>query len=502
VTSDVLLLVSTRREQRALAAHGSRAEVVRTSGAGSFRDESTVPSSTAAGRHTAVAVAGLAHGLQMDVVPGTIVVADRVLAENGSVLAILESSALIAAELMARGAPVMVGSIISIPDGRMSPTAKASLAATGALAVDRQTARLLEPPWDIPAAAVRVVVDDAHRGWPRRTPRTRRSDAVRQLREVGQVLQAWGQAISDRRVLLAGPRSFCAGVERAIATVEQALDRYGAPVYVRRQIVHNRHVVEGLESRGAVFVQELDDVPQGAIAVLSAHGVSPAVRADAAARDLRVIDATCPLVSKVHSEVRRFAERGFQMVLIGHHGHDETEGTVGESDDISIVARPEDVERLEVRDPQKLAYLTQTTLSPSDVSSVVAKLSERFPDIVGPRSADICYATQNRQDAVLAIAPDCELVLVVGSSNSSNAARLVEVSERAGCRAALVDDESQLRLEWFRHVRTVGVTAAASSPPELVDRVVQAVRGIGATEIETRVTATENVTFPLPMEVR
>ncbi len=449
-----------------------------------------------------MAVAGLALGVREEVVPGTIVVADRVLAANGSVIATLESSAVIAAELTARGEPVMVGPIISTPEGLMSPEWKASLVATGALAVDRQAAALLKDRWDVPAAAVRVIGDNAHPLWQCRTPQAGRRGAVRQLREVGLVLQAWGQAISDRRVLLAGPRSFCAGVERAITTVERALDRYGAPVYVRRQIVHNRHVVEGLEQRGAVFVQELDEVPNGAVAVLSAHGVSPAVRTDATAKELRVIDATCPLVSKVHSEVRRFAERGFQMVLIGHHGHDETEGTVGESDDISIVARPEDVEQLEVRDPQKLAYLTQTTLSPSDVSSIVAKLSERFPDIVGPRSADICYATQNRQDAVLAIAPECELVLVIGSSNSSNAARLVEVSERTGCRAVLVEDESQLRLEWFRHARTIGVTAAASSPPQLVDRVVRAIRGVGATEVETRVTRTENVTFPLPMEVR
>ena len=377
MTSDVLLLVSTRRERRALGARSSQAEVVRASGAGSIRDGSAVRGSTELGRHAAVAVAGLAHGLREDVVPGTIVVADRVLAESGSVIACLESSAVIAAELMARGVPVMVGPMISSPDGFKSPDRRASLAATGALAVDRQSAVLLEAPWDVPAAAVGVVEETAHHGWRRKTPCAGRSGAVRQLRDVGLVLENWGQAISDRRVLLAGPRSFCAGVERAITTVERALDRYGAPVYVRRQIVHNRHVVEGLERRGAVFVQELDEVPYGAIAVLSAHGVSPAVRADAKARDLQVIDATCPLVSKVHSEVRRFAERGFQMVLIGHHGHDETEGTAGESDDISIVARPEDVARLEVRDPQKLAYLTQTTLSPSDVSSIVSKLSER-----------------------------------------------------------------------------------------------------------------------------
>jgi 4-hydroxy-3-methylbut-2-en-1-yl diphosphate reductase len=501
VNSKLLLLVPTRREERALAAGAMAAQVVRT-GLGPTRAASPARGLAVAGRHGAVAVAGLASGLRDDVVPGTVVVADRVLAADGSALAVLDSSAVIASELAARGAPVVLGPVISTVGGAKIAERRASLAATGALVVDQHTAWLLNAPWGIPVAVVRVVADDALPGRPRWGARAERSSAVGQLRQVGQVLEMWGHAIADRRVLLAGPRSFCAGVERAIATVERALDRYGAPVYVRRQIVHNRHVVEGLEQRGAVFVQELDEVPRGALAVLSAHGVSPDVRAEAVVRQLRVIDATCPLVSKVHHEVMRFAERGFQMVLIGHPGHDETEGTLGESDDISILAEPEDVDRLEVRDPEKLAYLTQTTLSPSDVSAIVSKLSERFPAIVGPRAADICYATQNRQDAIVAIAPECDLVLVVGSSNSSNAARLVEVSERAGCRAVLIDDETQLRVEWFQPVRTVGVTAAASSPPQLVDRVVQAVRGLGATEVEARVTRTENVTFPLPMEVR
>jgi 4-hydroxy-3-methylbut-2-en-1-yl diphosphate reductase len=501
VNSDVLLLVSTRREERALNAGAAGAEVVRT-GRASFGTAPSARGLTVRRRHRAVAVTGLASGLQDDVMPGTIVVADRLLAEDGAVIALLHSSAVIAAELTARGQPVTVGPIIASPNGIPSAAWRAKLAATGALAVDLQAADLLPTFSNVPLAIVRVIADTSPDAQRSRASRSGRSDAVRQLREVGHVLSSWGQAISGRRVLLAGPRSFCAGVERAITTVERALERYGAPVYVRRQIVHNRHVVEELERGGAVFVQELDEVPHGSVAVLSAHGVSPAVRSEAVARDLRIIDATCPLVGKVHNEVRRFAERGFQMVLIGHHGHDETEGTLGESDDISIVARPEDVERLVVRDPQKLAYLTQTTLSPSDVSAIVSKLSERFPAIVGPRAADICYATQNRQDAVVAIAPECDLVLVVGSPNSSNAARLVEVSERAGCRAVLIDDETQLRLDWFRPVRTVGVTAAASSPPELVDRVVRAVRGLGATDVETRVTRTENVSFPLPMEVR
>jgi 4-hydroxy-3-methylbut-2-en-1-yl diphosphate reductase len=499
VSSDLLLLVTDRREERALVTGAAQVDVVRAD-VGATRPASSFGASAVQTCHSAAAVAGTAVGLRDDVAPGTVLVADRVLAGDGSIMAVLDSSAVIAAELAARGASVMLGSVVSMPDASTNAERTERAAATGALAIERHAAWLLNAL--VPTALVRVIVDDPRRRGQWSGTRVNRATALRQLRQVGLVLEGWGQAVADRRVLLAGPRSFCAGVERAITTVERALDRYGAPVYVRRQIVHNRHVVEGLEQRGAVFVRELDEVPRGATAVLSAHGVSPGVRAEAIARDLRVIDATCPLVSKVHHEVQRFAERGFQMVLIGHRGHDETEGTLGESDDISIVAEPGDVERLEVRDPQKLAYLTQTTLSPSDVSSIVSKLSERFPAIVGPRAADICYATQNRQDAVLAIAPECDLVLVVGSSNSSNAARLIEVSQRAGCRAVLVEDETHLRMEWFRGVRTVGVTAAASSPPHLVDRVVQAVRGLGPTEVEARITRTENVTFPLPMEVR
>jgi 4-hydroxy-3-methylbut-2-enyl diphosphate reductase len=301
------------------------------------------------------------------------------------------------------------------------------------------------------------------------------------------------------RVLLAGPRSFCAGVERAIQTVEQAIERFGPPVYVRRQIVHNRHVVGELQTRGAVFVHELDEVPEGATVVFSAHGVAPAVSETAAARGMRVVDATCPLVAKVHHEVRRFTERGYQVVLIGHHGHDETEGTLGEAEGISLVEDPADVAALDVRDPEKIAYITQTTLSPQDVAGVVHELSNRFPSVVGPHSADICYATQNRQDAVVSIAGECDLILVVGSSNSSNAARLVEVATRAGCPATLIEDESQLVPDLVRGASTVGVTAAASTPPAVVERVVAA---LNARSVEERVLRTEHVNFPLPVEVR
>lgn len=302
------------------------------------------------------------------------------------------------------------------------------------------------------------------------------------------------------RVLLAGPRSFCSGVERAIQTVERAIARFGVPVYVRRQIVHNRHVVSDLEARGAVFVQELDEVPDGATVVFSAHGVAPDVREVARSRGMNVVDATCPLVAKVHHEVHRFTAQGYHVVLIGHRGHDETEGTMGESEGMTLLETPDDVAALDVDDPEKVAYITQTTLSPNDVAGVVAALSSRFPSLVGPHSADICYATQNRQEAVVAMAHECDVLLVVGSSNSSNAARLVEVSERAGCTAVLVEDETHLQpVTMLRSARTVGVTAAASTPPALVDRVVAA---LDPSSVEERVLRTEQVNFPLPSEVR
>ena len=301
------------------------------------------------------------------------------------------------------------------------------------------------------------------------------------------------------RVLLAGPRSFCAGVERAIETVERAIERFGPPVYVRRQIVHNRHVVCELEERGAVFVHELDEVPDGATVVFSAHGVAPAVSEIARARGMKVVDATCPLVAKVHHEVRRFTEQGYQVALIGHHGHDETEGTLGEAEGVALVEDSADVATLEIRDPEKVAYITQTTLSPQDVAGVVRELSNRFPSIVGPRSTDICYATQNRQQAVADIAADCDLILVVGSSNSSNAARLVEVASRAGCPSILIEDESELDPVVVRKAKVVGITAAASTPPAIVERVIAA---LNATSVEERVFRTEQVHFPLPQEVR
>ncbi|WP_433045046.1 4-hydroxy-3-methylbut-2-enyl diphosphate reductase [Dactylosporangium sp. CS-033363] len=304
-------------------------------------------------------------------------------------------------------------------------------------------------------------------------------------------------------VLLAAPRSFCAGVERAVEIVERALQQWPHPVYVRKQIVHNAHVVAGLEARGAVFVEELAEVPDGATVVFSAHGVAPSVRAEAGRRGLLVVDATCPLVTKVHAEARRFAARGDTVVLVGHAGHEEVEGTLGEAPSRTVlVADAGDVAALAVEDPRRVSYLTQTTLAADEVAGVVDALRARFPDLRGPGSDDICYATTNRQEAVKAIARDAGVVLVVGSANSSNSQRLVELARRLGTAAYLIEDASALRDEWLAGVRVVGLSAGASAPPRLVDEVLDALRARGPVVVEERRVAEERLQFSLPPLVR
>ncbi|MGH8887115.1 MAG: 4-hydroxy-3-methylbut-2-enyl diphosphate reductase [Egibacteraceae bacterium] len=317
------------------------------------------------------------------------------------------------------------------------------------------------------------------------------------------VVDEWSAVVRARRVLLAVPQSFCAGVERAIQVVEQALAQRGGPVFVRKQVVHNTHVVRDLERRGAVFVDELDQAPDGATVVFSAHGVSPAVWAEASRRGLDVIDATCPLVTKVHAEARRFAERGDTVVLIGHAGHEETEGTLGEAPDRTVlVESAADVAGLEVDDPGRVSYLTQTTLAVDEAEGVVAALRARFPALRGPKSDDICYATTNRQDALRVVAAESDLVLVVGSANSSNSLRLVELAERQGTPASLIDDVTDIRPSMLAKAATVGLTAGASAPPRLVDEVIQALGGLGPLVVERRQVTTETVTFALPQKVR
>jgi len=301
-------------------------------------------------------------------------------------------------------------------------------------------------------------------------------------------------------VLLAAPRSFCAGVERAVEIVERALVQRGRPVYVRKQIVHNVHVVADLAARGAVFVDELDEVPRGATVVFSAHGVSPAVRAQARDRALRVIDATCPLVTKVHAEARRFAARGDTVLLVGHADHEEVEGTFGEAPARTIVVEDVAAARVvEVPDPARVSYLTQTTLAVDETEEILAVLHARFPELRGPTSDDICYATTNRQRALASVADEADLVLVVGSTNSSNSLRLVELARRGGTPAYLVEDAGAVRPEWLAGVRVVGLTAGASAPPRLVDEVISALGPVRVIEHET---ATESVHFTLPAAVR
>jgi 4-hydroxy-3-methylbut-2-enyl diphosphate reductase len=288
-----------------------------------------------------------------------------------------------------------------------------------------------------------------------------------------------------------------------VEIVERVLEARGAPVFVRKQIVHNAHVVASLEERGAVFVEEVDDVPHGATVIFSAHGVSPAVRARAAERDLDVIDATCPLVAKVHAEARRFASAGFEIVLVGHEGHEEVDGTYGEAPErMHVIASPEQVADLPVDDDARVAYLTQTTLALDETATVVDALRDRFPALAGPASSDICFATQNRQDAVRALATDCDLIVVVGSANSSNSRRLVEVAERAGCRATLVEDAGEIPPELLAGARRVGLTAGASAPGALVDDVVSALGGLGGVTVAERAVAKEDVQFKLPPQVR
>jgi 4-hydroxy-3-methylbut-2-en-1-yl diphosphate reductase len=307
-----------------------------------------------------------------------------------------------------------------------------------------------------------------------------------------------------KRVLLASPRGYCAGVDRAVVTVEKALDLHGAPVYMRKQIVHNRHVVETLEQRGAVFVDDLDEVPEGSLVVFSAHGISPAVRQQAERRNLRTIDATCPLVTKVHAEARRFAADGYEILLIGHDGHEEVEGTSGEAPEaISLVQHPDEVPDVTVRDPSKVAWLSQTTLSVDETMETVSRLRERFPGLVDPPSDDICYATQNRQLAVKQIAPQVDLLIVVGSGNSSNSVRLVEVGLEAGARSAYrVDNADEIDEAWLDGVETVGLTSGASVPESLVRGVVAWLADRGFPVPDEILTAEESLVFALPPELR
>src|SRR3954454_11997905 len=306
-----------------------------------------------------------------------------------------------------------------------------------------------------------------------------------------------------KRLLLAAPRGYCAGVDRAVQTVEKALELHGPPVYVRKEIVHNKHVVESLEERGAIFVDDVAEVPEGRTVVFSAHGVSPAVHSAAGGRRLETIDATCPLVTKVHVEARKFAGDGYTIVLVGHEGHEEVEGTTGEAPEhILLVQTEDDVDAVEVDDPERVAFITQTTLSVDETAGIIRRLREKFPKMIGPRTDDICYATQNRQDAVKKLAPECDLVLVIGSRNSSNSNRLVEVARQHGASSHLIDNEHEVREEWLDGVETVGITSGASAPEELVQRLIAFFRDRGAEDVSELEVTEEDVRFMLPKDIR
>jgi 4-hydroxy-3-methylbut-2-enyl diphosphate reductase len=308
---------------------------------------------------------------------------------------------------------------------------------------------------------------------------------------------------APEKLLLAAPRGYCAGVDRAVQTVEHALDLYGAPVYVRKEIVHNKHVVEELRERGAIFVDQETEVPEGSTVVFSAHGVAPSVHANAAERRLFAIDATCPLVTKVHVEAKKFAAEGYTIVLIGHAGHEEVEGTMGEApEDMVLIETEEDVDRLEVENPDKLAYLTQTTLSVDETRTIINRLRSRFPNVIGPRTDDICYATTNRQAAVKQMAEHCDLVLVIGSRNSSNSNRLVEVARDHGAESYLIDNADQVQDEWLQDARVVGISSGASAPELLVQRLVEFFRARGTEDVSEFDVIHEDVRFMLPKTIR
>ncbi len=497
----LLVYVPLRLEQAALSpALRRHARVIRT-GAGPARARIAAARGLAVADAPGVAVVGVCAATRPGLSAGDVLVASELRRPDGTTIP-LPGADLLAAEVWRSGVRAEVGPIASV-ERVAGPAERRYLGETGAAGVDMESAWLADGADGRPLAVLRTVVESVDREL--LDPRTLYSGAraLMTLRRATAVLEDWAAALRPRRLLLAAPRSFCAGVERAIQIVELALEQRGAPVYVRKQIVHNEHVVASLESRGAVFVEEVDEIPRGATTVFSAHGVSPAVRDAAERRELEVIDATCPLVSKVHAEARRFAADGNTILLIGHDGHEEIEGTAGEAPgSVVLVEDVRDAARIAVPDPERVRYLTQTTLAVDETEEILDVLRRRFPALRGPSSDDICYATTNRQHAVREIARQSDVVLVVGSRTSSNSLRLVEVSEREGATAYLVDDERDIDLGWIAEARTIGISAGASAPDRLVHQIVGAIGALGEIEVEEAVTASESLSFRLPSEVR
>lgn len=500
-TGGLLVVAALRSEYASLSGRVPAATLQRC-GMGPEAAQSWADRLTAL-RPSTLAIAGLAGGLDPSLRPGDVVVADEVRDEHGRIT--LRAAMPLAAELRRMGLRVRTGPAVT-RDHIVSGREREVLARTGALVVDMESAAIVRAAESslgaLPIAVVRVVVDTAWTPLMRLATVPAGARALLILRQLGPALARWAELAAPRTVVLAAPRSFCAGVERAIDIVEEALRRYPHPVYVRRQIVHNAHVVADLQQQGAIFVDELNEVPDGAAVVFSAHGVAPAVRAEADDRGLTVVDATCPLVTKVHAEARRFAARGDTVLLVGHDGHDETEGTLGEvPGKIILVQNPEEAEHVQAEDPDKVSFLMQTTLAVDEAAEVVEVLRRRFPLIASSPTDDICYATTNRQQAVRAIADESDVVIVVGSKNSSNSLRLVEVAARAGATAYRVDDATEILPDWIVNARTVGVTAGASAPPHLVDEVIATLRALGPIEVRERVVTREDIKFTLPKEI-
>ena len=444
-----------------------------------------------------VLIAGVCGALDPTLKAGDVVLASELRGPTG--ITPCTDTSILAGVLRRAGLTVHVGPIAS-SQRLVQRERRRALHRSGAIAVDMESAWLAPEAKGHPLVTLRVVVDTAERELTR--PWHAAADGVRALRNLRRacaVVREWSEALDDREVVLGAPRASCAGVVRAVDTVERMLREHGPPIYVRRQIVHNARVVAELEQRGAIFVQELDEVPEGATVIFSAHGVSPEVRRQARERRLEAVDATCPLVAKVHGEARRYAKAGLDIVLVGHGEHEEVEGTLGEAPDrIQVISSVEEIDTLQIADPQRVAYLTQTTLAVDETTAVVDALRDRFPSLQGPRADDICYATQNRQDGIRALAQDCERIVVVGSANSSNSQRLVEVAERAGCPALLVDEPSDLPPSFLAGARRVGITAGASAPERLVREFVCALRGLGDVTESERVVATEDIQFRPP----
>jgi 4-hydroxy-3-methylbut-2-enyl diphosphate reductase len=498
-SDEIVVLAPLALEARAVRTGAPWAEVRRV-GMGPRRAARSAQISAASG-HRPILIAGFCGALDPSLEPGDIVLATELRGPSGT--SPCDDPTILAGVLRRGGLNVHVGPIASSPRLVVGER-RWELYRSGAIAVDMESAWLVPAERRRPLVTLRVVLDTNRRELHRPLQTlTGTATAYRALRRACSLVQEWALSLGSREVVLASPRASCAGVERAVEIVERVLEDRGAPIYVRKQIVHNVHVVRSLEQRGAIFVDELEEVPEGSTVIFSAHGVSPAVRLQAQQRRLDVIDATCPLVSKVHAEARRFAAAGFDIVLVGHRGHEEVDGTFGEAPErIQIVASASEVEEVQVANPERVAYLSQTTLAVDETDEVVQALRARFPSAVGPASSDICYATQNRQDAVRALAGDCDLILVVGSANSSNSRRLVEVAERAGCRALLIDDAAHIPPAVLQGARRVGLTAGASAPEALVEQVINALGGLGEVNVSERSVAIETMQFKLPPEVR